>query len=506
MKRFVFGSMALLSSFIFAQTLKEMPDGPMIRINDDGSYQIMCVATATYDFNDPDDVLDARNQATMRAKAGIAKFLNEEISSQEAMEKATQKVSQNSTEEGKKVSKTSIAHTYESIRSSARALLTGVVVLEDAKIPDGDEGGYYKVMVGVSSKTIAARNALATGNLGAPEQTAPAAASNAEVSGSFAGEVASAGASAGAAAQQASSGLPEDWYVCVGMGSSRQSAVQAALIEGVSMVYGKMLENDARMSERSKSFRANLNFIKQVSAKGKISEKEHVSNTLTKTAGFVREYRIISVVEKDSQLEATVHAHIVNPRANNVMALMVYPPKMAKKLATTLMNVGPKKKMSGAEVGEALADVLPAALEDSQKFIVLTTQSIGSAMANKEITEYVVSTGTAAASELSNVGNALTPDFGLHIEVSEIKYSKKMGMDNATKKFTNLHNMTLKLSAKVMNERMGKIVKTKQITLTLDNDEISGLLSENEEVDLIEAVLMKLAEPIQEIIEATPKK
>jgi hypothetical protein len=38
------------------------------------------------------------------------------------------------------------------------------------------------------------------------------------------------------------------------------------------------------------------------------------------------------------------------------------------------------------------------------------------------------------------------------------------------------------------------------ITLSLDNDEIKGLLAEDEDADLLQAALSKLAEPIEEWI------
>lgn len=507
MKCFLFASVALVSSLVVAQSLADLPDGPAIKIGDDGSYQITCVATATYDFNDPEDILDARKLAELRAKSGIAKFLKEDISSQDAMDKVSVKAKEN-VDGQKSVSKTSVTETFESIRSSASALLTGVVVLQDEKIPEGD-GGYYKVMVGVSSKTQSARNALAAGDLGAPTPATPAPVAPADVSPTVAtpAAVADAPAPATTAVPASSPGLPEGWYECVGMGHSRQRAVQDALVEGISMVYGQLLQSDERMSERSKKFSGKGYFNDEsFEGKAKSRETEHVTNSLSKTAGFVREYRIVNVVEKGDMLEATVHAHIVNPRANNIVALLIYPPTIKTKLGTKLLNVGPKKKMSGTEVGEAIANVLPNSLENTQKFIILTAESLDATLLNKRLTELAVDEGVANASELSNVGGVLTADYGLHVEISDINYSKKMGLDKETKKFGNVHKMTIKLVAKVFNERMGKILKTTPITLTLENEEITQLLEEDEDVDLIETILMKLAEPIQEIIETTPVK
>lgn len=505
MKTVLLGSLSLIALAVMAKPLSELPDGPAIKINDDGTYRVFCVATAAYDFNDPDDILDARQIATMRAKAGIAKFLREDIASEASMEKAVTKDSTN--ENGNKtVSKTTKSKTFESIRSSAAALLTGVVVLQDAKIPEG-EGGYYKVMVGVSSKTQEAAIALKQDQQAAlvapvtpvapvvevvPEPVAPAIATPVAV--------------VETSTPTDPAALPEGWYQCVGVGKTRYEAVQAALLEGVSMVYGETLERSESMSERMRVFRANLTFIKTIEGSAKLSEMNHTTNVLSKTAGFIREYRVISVIEKGDVLEATVHARIVNPRANDVVALLIHPPTMTTKLETTTIAVGPKKRLSGAEVGNTIATILPMCIENAQKFIVMTPDSVLATLKNKHITEGIIATGIAQDSESAAIGNALTPDYGLHVEVIDIKYAKPLGLNKVTNKFSPMHKMSLKLTAKINNERMGTTLKTRLITLSLDNEEITALLEENEDVDLLEAILMKLVDPIWEMINSTPTK
>ena len=153
------------SAFAAGQDIKDAPDGAAIKLFPDGGYQITAVGTGVYDFNDPDDIKDARKEAEMRAKAAIAKFLKEDIASEEGMAEASKKVKSVSSDgqtQSTSVSKTSVKTAMESIRNSASALLTGVVVLQDAKIPTpGKDSGVYKVMVGVSSKTTAVAKAAA---------------------------------------------------------------------------------------------------------------------------------------------------------------------------------------------------------------------------------------------------------------------------------------------------------------------------------------------------------
>ena len=133
------GACLSLGGLVFAagQDIKDAPDGAAIKLFPDGAYQITAVGTGVYDFNDPDDIKDARKEAEMRAKAAIAKFLKEDIASSEGMEEASKKVTSVSSDgqtQTSSVSKTTVKTAMESIKSSASALLTGVVVLQDAKI------------------------------------------------------------------------------------------------------------------------------------------------------------------------------------------------------------------------------------------------------------------------------------------------------------------------------------------------------------------------------------
>ena len=495
------GACLSLGGLVFAagQDIKDAPDGAAIKLFPDGAYQITAVGTGVYDFNDPDDIKDARKEAEMRAKAAIAKFLKEDISTSEGMEEASKKVKSVSSDgqtQKSSVSKTTVKTAMESIKNSASALLTGVVILQDAKIPSGN-GGTYKVMVGVSSKTTAAANTAANdiaGSLNNRDASAPAQTTS--------GGAASAGPTA--ANNVAPSGLPplpEGWIVCIGYGSDRKTAVQQALVEGISQVYGQLLQNDERMSERMKKVKRNANILgKSLSATTKSTTKEMESSTLTKTAGFVREYRVIQVVPKDGNQEATVYAYIVNPRAGGTVALMVCKPTMTIEDKANIYQLGPNVRMSGAEVAKAIQFALPNGLAKANKFLILNDKSLSAVIENKAATDAMVATGLANASELMHAGQGLTPDYSLRSEIKDIKYSKKLGQDKKTKKFGQVYKMTIKISVSLMNDRTGQEVKSDMITLSLDNDEIKGLLAEDEDVDLLQAALSKLAEPIEEWI------
>lgn len=499
-------TLLLVSSAAAAgQDIKDAPDGAAIKLFPDGKYQITAVGTGVYDFNDPDDIKDARKDAEMRAKAAIAKFLKEDISTAEGMAEVSKKVKSVSSDgqtQSTSVSKTSVKTAMESIRNSASALLTGVVVLQDTKIPnEGKAGGTYKVMVGVSSKTTLVANAAANGiagainsgeNLAAPASSAPGRSST---------SAEGAGATSGDADPNGLPPVPEGWVVCVGMGAERKTAVQQALVEGISQVYGQMLQNDERMSERMQKIKTNANILgKSFDSTAKTSVKEQQSSTLTKTAGFVREYRVMQVVPKDGNQEATVYAYIVNPRAGGTVALMVCKPTMTIEDKSTVYQLGPKLRMSGAEVVKAIQFALPNGLAKANKFLILNDKSIEALIENKVTTDAMVAHGLANASELMQAGQGLTPDFTIRSEIKDISYSKKLGQNKKTKKFGQVYKMTIKINVALMNARTGQTVKSDMITIALDNDEIKGLLEEDEDADLLQAALSKLADPLEEWI------
>lgn len=488
----LFCSVFFLTVALQAGPLADVPDGASIKLYPDGSYQITAVGTGTYDFNDPDDVREARRDAEMRAKSTIAKFLKEDIATQESMAEASRKIKSVSAEGDEvqtSVSKESVKETMEAIRTSASALLTGVIVLQDERVPEGN-GGYYRVMVGVSSKTIAVTQKATAG------MTSSSSASSSEETASSSSTVLEATSTAMCSDLPP---LPEGWIQCIGYGDERKAAIQQALVEGISQVYGQSLVNDERMSERMAKFKAMTRTEDgESTAVGKASVKTSESTTLTSTAGFVREYRIISVLPKDGNMEAIVYAYIVNPRAGGTIALKVKAATMNPAIATTVFDLGPKVKMSGIEIGNMLCSSLPSRLARQNKFIIINDASQATAEANKAETEDMVAAGMASASELNMLGQGLTPDYVMDTEVTEIKYSKKMGMDKVSKKFAPFYKMSVKLKVTLTNSRTGVIIRSDAMLLSLSSEQIAEILSEDEEANLLEFVLGGFSDAIEE--------
>lgn len=148
---------------VVQQALDEQPDGISFFLNEEtGAFQLFARGTGAYDFNESDDLKDARSEATLRAKASIAKFFKEKIAVTSGMDEVTKKT-KTLTKEGDvqsaSVKKESVKVMTEQIRVSSEALLSGVIVLREEKIPQG-QGGEIRITVGVSSKTLNAANVI----------------------------------------------------------------------------------------------------------------------------------------------------------------------------------------------------------------------------------------------------------------------------------------------------------------------------------------------------------
>lgn len=151
----------------------DQPDGAAIFMKPDGSFQILARGTGTYDFDDTDDINDARKEGTLKAKAALAKFMKEKLSTEEAFAEASKKVksiTSNGETQTANVSKESVKTSATVIRNSAEALLKGVITLKEQKIPRKGNSGEIQVTVGVSSKTLKAVGKLVQALDATPEQ------------------------------------------------------------------------------------------------------------------------------------------------------------------------------------------------------------------------------------------------------------------------------------------------------------------------------------------------
>lgn len=142
------------------------PDGVAIAIKPDGTFQIFARGSGEYQFNNPKAKRVASANATKRAKAALAKFLKEKVSTKEGLDDVSKNslaMESDGETQSQKASMESVEVATESIRNEADAILTGVITLKEQIIPSGKIGGEVQVTVGISSKTLMAAKKLGKG-------------------------------------------------------------------------------------------------------------------------------------------------------------------------------------------------------------------------------------------------------------------------------------------------------------------------------------------------------
>lgn len=144
----------------------ESPDGVALQLLPDGGFRIYGRGSGTYDFNEADEIRGATQDATLRAKAAIAKFLKERIQSTEVMNNTSMKMKKLTASSGEapkaEITKNDVQTRIEQISSHADEVMSGLVMISSSKKPIGN-GGEIQVTMGWSSKTRGTAEAIRAG-------------------------------------------------------------------------------------------------------------------------------------------------------------------------------------------------------------------------------------------------------------------------------------------------------------------------------------------------------
>ena len=457
----------LCSVFAFAASdlqrviegLPERGDGAFLRKYPNG-FRIFGVGTAVID--DPDDgeaVLRAEQIASMNARKAISEYMSQTLSGQRSVSKAFEKAEQIDEAEGEttKTSQKMSLQTFSSeISSGTNSIMRGVVTIKTMQIQKG-KNTFSRVLVGYSSKTL---NALQKADENGVGNEVAFSADNSD-------------SNAVAAEEKA-----EEWLLCIGHGKDRNAAIRAAIIEGVQQVYGAYLEN-------SETYKSRFAKLKASDGASEVSEQsssmEKTQETLTQTKGFVDAYRIVSVEAVAAGLEAKIKAKFINPRAGGLKAIMVYPMSMPLSKQTNVYTVAPKKKYSGKELGQFCERKLERAFSKENKYLVLNIDDMQAAIEQHNLTKKLVEADKASPAELSKVGKMLTADYILNTSFGDYAYTRKMGLNNTTKKLENIERVVFTFDYSIFEVKTGERRKQNTLKVVLDNQAIAAVRAEDEQ-------------------------
>jgi len=132
------------------------PDGVSIDLSDPENWKIFARGSASFQFNDSDERREAVQEATLDAKASLAKYIEEKLSVSTEMDALVEKKSSKAKgSNGSSSSATSerTKTTLTSLRNSASEILAGKINLESSvSWPNAQGSGTATVLIGQSHK------------------------------------------------------------------------------------------------------------------------------------------------------------------------------------------------------------------------------------------------------------------------------------------------------------------------------------------------------------------
>lgn len=136
------------------------PTGVQVKFNEDGSFRaILASGEAELMFGDRKDIRLAIKKATIRAKAEIAKFINESVKSSDVMNEIINVAEKRNGKGGSEAVRETVESQVENLENSADAVLSGIVTLSQDINKDEK---YVAVVLGVKEQTIKAASKLSS--------------------------------------------------------------------------------------------------------------------------------------------------------------------------------------------------------------------------------------------------------------------------------------------------------------------------------------------------------
>jgi len=136
-------------------------DGTGVVLDKNGEFkQVFASGVAFYQFDDNEEVADALKEAALKAKANISKYIKEEITSDESIEKISSKkkeLSKNGSQIAASASKKTVKTQTMSIKSHSQTLLTGVIKVCESNSAENKE---IQVVLAMSPKTALSASAI----------------------------------------------------------------------------------------------------------------------------------------------------------------------------------------------------------------------------------------------------------------------------------------------------------------------------------------------------------
>lgn len=336
--------------------------------------------------------------------------------------------------------------------------------------------------------------------------------------------------------------LEHDWFGCEAEGPTEESAVLSAMKIIVSQAYGvtpefvnasldmkgaetNMISRQAT-SDADYQVTANLERIAQ-SGSNPASPVDIQTNTLTgvisikgcenmhatvvndcsasftltgkmaKCSGRIKTWRLIGKEEHDGVVSVHIHARVVRPRKECTRTVMFMPVIATQNIRSAVFQLENQKRKSGAELCDEIGNLLLAALSGEGDFQMRTPASLGRAISIDDLNKLLVATDSAAKTELDTMGEMLTTDYLLLAEFKDVKYRHKLGLDSKTGKMAPNDMFTVKMFLKLIDVKNGGQSQTREVSVTLNNMDISRLSANDADVNLLDESISRIAKEVK---------
>jgi hypothetical protein len=157
--------LGLITNVAYSQSCESYPYQPLsdeIIFEENGKFKLIFTSSVLLDFDDPSEVMSARREANLKARRGLAEYINQNLSSQDKIDEEIRTSRTNAkTEKGvaiSKVERDSVKTKLTGISSKSDAVLKGVIAIGSCLT----KGREVRVTVGIKSDTIENAEKLGT--------------------------------------------------------------------------------------------------------------------------------------------------------------------------------------------------------------------------------------------------------------------------------------------------------------------------------------------------------
>lgn len=280
--------------------------------------------------------------------------------------------------------------------------------------------------------------------------------------------------------------LEEDWVGCTGKGETRERAILRALKEGVSQVCGAKMTAEAGLYGGSVSETVRADGEKHTASATLKSFEERIA---AETKGTVKGWTLVSEQQEGAFVKVHLHVKVMNPRSGVGRSVMLLPVKVPQSIQVSNVQFENGRRVSGADIGNEVGGSLRTYLAGERGFQIRTVDELSKALKMAKVDALLVGKGYASPTEAEEMGQMLTTDYLLFVELKDIVYRHKLKFDVKAGKAVPDDYFAITLALTLTNVKSGNVEGSAKVTSELLNEDIIKLRKKDKNVKLLDAAM-----------------